>query len=101
MTEYQSIRLRLVSGFVTLLVGRFVYDYCCGRPIALLGYTMLVAGTVVFIWGCWSFAKAKGYPGAVGLLGFFSLIGLIILFVLPDRRLKRASPSDAEDTYED
>ncbi len=101
MTEYQSIRLRLVSGFVTLLVGRFVYDYCCGQPIALLGYALLLVGTAVFISGCWSFARAKGYPGAVGLLGLLSLIGLIILFALPDRRFKHTSPSDAEDTYED
>lgn len=55
----------------------------------------------LFIWGCWAFAKAKGYPGVVGLLGLLSLIGLIILFALPERKLKDTSLSDAEDTYED
>ena len=39
----------------------------------------------MFTWGCINYAQGKGYPGALGLLGLLSCIGLIILVCLPDR----------------
>jgi len=41
-------------------------------------------GAVLFLWGCWSDAKAKGYRGAWGLLGLLTLVGLIVLALFPD-----------------
>ena len=38
-----------------------------------------------FIYGLCCYAKGKGYHGAWGLLGVFTLIGLIILGCFPDR----------------
>ena len=38
-----------------------------------------------FIYGLCCYAKGKGYHGAWGLLGVFTLIGLIILVCFPDR----------------
>ena len=53
--------------------------------ILILGLLFLIAGLVLFIWGCWNYAKGKGYHGAWGLLGLLSCIGLIILVFFPDK----------------
>jgi len=39
----------------------------------------------LWIFGVWCYAKGKGYHGAWGLLGVFTLIGLTILACFPDR----------------
>lgn len=46
---------------------------------------ILCLGIVFFIWGCVSYAQGKGQSPALGLLGFFSICGLIILILLPDK----------------
>lgn len=50
-----------------------------------IGLVILLIGGVVFLYGCFMFAMAKGYSPALGLLGFIGLIGLIILVLLPDK----------------
>ncbi|MFZ5867187.1 MAG: hypothetical protein ACOYXY_14980 [Thermodesulfobacteriota bacterium] len=50
-----------------------------------LGILCLVVGTILFVWGCWSYAQGKGYHGAWGLLGLLSCVGLVILVLFPDR----------------
>ena len=48
----------------------------------------LVAGTVLYILGLCDYAKAKGYSGFLGLLGFCSWPGLVIVAILPDQTKK-------------
>ena len=50
----------------------------------LFGFSF-VLGAILWLVGSCYYAKAKGYSAAVGLLGIFSWIGLLILFVLPDK----------------
>ncbi len=95
MTNYQSIKLRLAVGFAGLFIGRLLYNF--GGETAFLGYPLILLAMPVFIWGCWDFAKGKGYPGYIGLLGVLSLIGLIILYALPDKKFEGAYPTDADD----
>src|SRR5262245_3100716 len=45
----------------------------------------IVVGGVLFIIGLGYYARGKGYSMALGLLGFLSCLGLLILLVLPDR----------------
>jgi hypothetical protein len=52
---------------------------------AILGLLLSLAGTVIFIWGCWNYAEGKGHHGAWGLLGLLSCIGLLILVFFPDK----------------
>ena len=52
---------------------------------ATVSLVLLVIGALVFIWGCCEYAKGKGYNSAWGLLGILSLIGLIVLALMPDR----------------
>lgn len=53
------------------------------RPLLLVGELGILAS---YIWGCYNEAKGKGYPGWLGLLGILTLIGFIILIVLPDKK---------------
>ena len=56
-----------------------------GEGNIIIGGLLGFVGTVFFIYGCVSYAKGKGHHGAWGILGLFSIIGLIILVLFPDR----------------
>lgn len=51
----------------------------------IFGFLLMIIGIILFIWGCCSYAKGKGYNSALGLLGLISVVGLIILAILPDK----------------
>ena len=55
-----------------------------GNPAAYS--VLMLLGAVAFIYGCCSYAKGKGYPAILGLLGLFSCLGLVILVLLPVRQ---------------
>lgn len=52
---------------------------------AILALILVVVGAVFFIWGCMNYAEGKGHSKWLGLLGFLSCIGLLILVLMPDR----------------
>jgi len=47
-----------------------------------------LVGSALFIVALCYYAKAKGYNGALGLLGMLSCLGLLIVALLPDRTKK-------------
>lgn len=51
----------------------------------ILALLLLIAGSVLLIYGCCCYAIAKGHSGILGGLGFLSLLGLIVLVLLPDK----------------
>jgi hypothetical protein len=51
----------------------------------ILGFLLLVAGMLLLLYGCCCYAMGKGYHGILGGLGILSLLGLIILVLLPDK----------------
>lgn len=51
----------------------------------IVSLLVLLAGAGFFIYGCCCYALSKGYSGGLGCLGFLSLLGLIILVLLPDK----------------
>ena len=59
---------------------------------ALFGFS-IVFGEILWIAGLSYYAMAKGYKAALGFLGIFSWIGLLILFVLPDRTKSENEPA--------
>ena len=68
-----------------------------GSPqMVAIGILIFIIGFVLFIWGCASYAKGKGHSGFLGILGFLSLPGLIILALLPDRYKDGVSPKARE-----
>jgi hypothetical protein len=52
--------------------------------MALLGWGEIM-GVILLIVGLCFYAKAKGYPAALGLLGLLSCIGLLILALMRDK----------------
>ena len=73
------------------LIGEVVAFFVDGN----LAIPVRVIARVLIIVGCFFYAKGKGYSGAWGLLGLLSILGLIILICMRDRRkeLVRCSPS--------
>ena len=51
-----------------------------------LGYVISLVGTVLVIAGLCFYARGKGYPMVLGVLGLLSCVGLVILGLLPDKR---------------
>ena len=49
------------------------------------GVVLVLAGAVLFIWGCFNYSEGKGYSPWLGLLGLLSCLGLIVLVLLPDK----------------
>ena len=56
------------------------------------GLSLELIGIVCFIWGCCIYCKAKGYHGAVGMMGLIPILGWIGLCVLPDLRKEHEVP---------
>lgn len=46
---------------------------------------LMIVGWIAFIWGCSEYARGKGHSPWFGALGLLSLLGLIVLAVMPDR----------------
>jgi hypothetical protein len=81
LAEYRSkTNLFIGVGIALKIVGNLI-----ARSSPLIGWLIAATGGVLFIVGCCFYAKAKGYHGAVGLLGLLSCIGLIVLILLPDK----------------
>lgn len=53
---------------------------------ALLFYGVAFFGAVLFMIGLGYYAAAKGHSRWAGLLGMFSIVGYIVLAMLPDRK---------------
>jgi len=78
--SFETIKLNLYTAFSSI--------------IGLIGF-------FIFINGCASYIKLKGYRRRWGmLLGLMDLLGLIILFLLPERSDKyKVFLKDLEDTF--
>jgi hypothetical protein len=50
-----------------------------------ISHAVLLMGAATFIRGCADYSRGKGYSPWLGLFGFISIIGLLIIAVLPDR----------------
>jgi hypothetical protein len=68
-------------GIVLQIVGKVLSN----DGMVGIGFVVLLAGAIVFIWGCGQYAKAKGYSPWFGLLGLLSILGLIALVFFPDK----------------
>ncbi len=80
-----------VPGIALQIVGNLLFrsgNPATLDPTKLLGLAILLLGTVLLIFGLSLYARAKGHNGWWGLTGLLSIIGLIVLACLPDRRKK-------------
>jgi hypothetical protein len=77
-----------------MLLGILCFGACIGLtqaidddppgPVLALFMVLLLASGVLYTWGIFAYTISKGYPGALGLVGY-TAIGFVVLLVLPDR----------------
>ncbi len=85
-----------VPGIILQFVGQFLPAMVSGRQVpsdsvVIGGVCVVLLGTVLLIFGLCTYAQAKGHSRWWGLMGLLSIIGLIVLGLLKDRR-KESSP---------
>ncbi len=86
----KSSNIKAGIGFVMLVGSRFLGPFAvdAGLPPELamgILIVLLVVGLVLWIWGLRHYAMSKGYHAAWGFLGLLSILGLLILALLPNR----------------
>jgi hypothetical protein len=77
------------AGFRERVVDTGFYTYTVTEPTALatLGTLVAILGIVPVLWGAYSIVKSKGRHLAWALFGFMTLVGLIVLVKLENRRV--------------
>ncbi|MDD2806558.1 MAG: hypothetical protein PHV33_13485 [Elusimicrobiales bacterium] len=70
-------------GFIVQLLPMLAPNLFAQIPV--LGPLCGWGGMILFIYGCSCYAMGKGHAWAWGLLGLFSLIGLIVLALMTDK----------------
>lgn len=82
-------------GIVAQLVGFKMGSV--SEETAMFGAIFVLVGAILFLWGCGSYAKAKGYTGFLGILGLLHLLGLFMLVFLPDKHKDGKVPAPNSD----
>jgi len=85
LTVDQRGSVRIGSGAVLQSVGFWLEWLSHDRTHAMVGFVLSLIGLGIFTWGCMWYARAKGYPRLLGLLGLFTILGIAVLFLLPNR----------------
>ena len=92
LQEYKrKTNIGVGAGLILQLLGNVLLGPEGSEPSAnqsIVGMICSLVGFVLFIWGCLSYSKGKGYHPGWGFLGLLSVIGLIILALMPDRHKK-------------
>jgi hypothetical protein len=77
--EYKNkTNIGILLALLLHVAGAFISSSAISGLLNLLGI-------ILFIYGCCMYSKGKGHHGAWGLLGFLSILGLIILIFFKDR----------------
>ncbi len=82
--DTRKARFSLQAGTILLLCV-FIFDglvYKRGLDIGVMPYILV---NFFYVYGGFLISRLKGYPVLVGLLGCFSLFGISVLILLPDR----------------
>lgn len=112
----RKLKLRAILGFigacVIQFIGGLIFQYGAANVALLLapgpGYLMMFIGAVfialgylVYIWSCYSYADADGYPRIYGLFGFLTICGLPLVWLIVRIGGKRPKPKTADDDDDD
>ena len=68
------------------MIGRPLVSVRDDANLFYLGLVSIILGATILVWSCRDYASRKGYPKWHGWLGVLSCLGLMILFLLPNRR---------------
>ncbi len=77
--KYNNISLAVgIPGLIIQILGTFI-------QISALSIAVSLVGSIIFIIGLSFYAKAKARHPAWGLLGVLSIVGMIVLALVPDK----------------
>jgi hypothetical protein len=95
LEEKKKLKIGVGVGIPLMVAGRLLTltstpEDLRDNPLFLM---IGLVGCSFYLWGCWNFAKGKGWHGWFGLfLGLIFIIGLVVLFVLPDKTKEPKPP---------
>lgn len=69
----------------TLMVSVFLIDTIMQNKGVDIGFWPYIIANLFFFYGGWYFAKARGYGVPVRCIGVFNLMGVAVLYLLPNR----------------
>lgn len=94
MSEYRRKAKRdIVIGLLVQAAGAVPLSLVPQIDLEPIPSITILVGVAIFCWGCTRYARAKGYSPWIGLLCVFSLLGLLVLVLLPDRLEQAPLPS--------
>lgn len=86
LAEYKKkTNIAIGLAIIVFLVAILINSLSESQIATAAAYVFMTSVMPLWICGVWCYAKGKGYHGAWGLLGIFTLVGLIILAFFPDR----------------
>jgi hypothetical protein len=81
-----SIKTQAILGLWAGFLSQFAAGAAIGLGHATWPWLALLFLTIpVLVWGCMRWCQHLGYPAILGLLGVFSMLGFLIMLVLPNR----------------
>jgi len=93
----KALWIGCVLMLAALMFEEFLANYRIFEAVSLwkkntldMGIAPYLVATLVITYGCLHYARLKGYPKGLGLLGLTNLLGLGILILLPSRRQAQA-----------
>jgi uncharacterized membrane protein YhaH (DUF805 family) len=69
-----------------------------GVDMAAWGLLLAIMGAGILTLGCMNYAEVQGHSKWLGLLGLFSCIGLLILFLIPSKQEKTPPDTDVSQS---
>ncbi|MFH0877591.1 MAG: hypothetical protein V1863_05140 [Candidatus Omnitrophota bacterium] len=88
LNEYKmQSRLGIWGGVFCFFIGRLIASSLTppGTANTFFGVAIMAGSTLLFISGCFMYAKGKGHAWPFGLFGLLGPLGLLVLYVLKDR----------------
>jgi hypothetical protein len=89
----KSANIKVLIALAMMLLPIAVIAFDPDGAIAMVAVVLRLLGLVPWFWGLADYSQSKGYSSLMCLLGLCSLIGLIILVLLPDKYV--IGPTDA------
>ncbi len=93
----KALWIGCVLMLAALMFEEFLANYRIFEAVSLwkkntleMGIAPYLVATLIITYGCLHYARLKGYPKGLGLLGLTNLVGLGILILLPSRRQPQA-----------
>ncbi len=88
LNEYrmQSI-LGIWGGLFCFFIGFMIASSATppGAANGIFGFAIMAGSTVLFVSGCFMYAKGKGHAWLFGFFGLLGPLGLLVLYVLKDK----------------